>query len=514
MKQFIQRFSEKVIGALSGFDRLVIRGILQPLVHIGGMRRFLWENHIYLTDFRNYVSSITEQLKEACYGIADKQGRPRHYLETGKIDKEQFARKIYAEKPTADGLIVLLTTLEVCNTFGLRSNRGLKKLELIAEQRKCLHAYFYLNHPEFGFINVRLQTWFPFHLQICLNGREWLARKMDKLGLRYQRIDNTFIEIENIQKVQNLMNKQLRINWPHVLNNIVQTVNPIHGKIFGNFPVHYYWSVYQSEWATDIMFRDRGLAEIYPGLVHHAITNFSARDVLRFLGRKTALGALPNEVVTDFKNRHEGIRVKHRSGKNSVKMYDKYGNLRVETTMNDPKPFKVLRPSENRSNSGQWKRLRKSVTDISRRAYVSQACNDRYLDAIAAADTSVTVGTLLKQISSPTTLNGKRIRALNPGSNTDLQLLEAISRGDFFIHGFRNRDLQEILFTTIADSPKENKSRSARVTRLLRILRAHNIVQKIPRTYRYTLTPRGRQITTAIIAAHKLTLEQLNNAAA
>ena len=56
----------------------------------------------------------------------------------------------------------------------------MKRLELVGEPRKCLHLYHYLIHPLFGFMHLRLQTWFPFSLQVCLNGREWLARQEAK----------------------------------------------------------------------------------------------------------------------------------------------------------------------------------------------------------------------------------------------------------------------------------------------------------------------------------------------
>jgi hypothetical protein len=41
-------------------------------------------------------------------------------------------------------------------------------------------------HPRFGWMYVRLQTWFPFEIQIGINGREWLAQRMDREGMRYR----------------------------------------------------------------------------------------------------------------------------------------------------------------------------------------------------------------------------------------------------------------------------------------------------------------------------------------
>ena len=58
-----------------------------------------------------------------------------------------------------------------------------EKLELQLSLRKCLFLYLYQIHPVFGFLNARIETWFPFSIQICLNGREWLARQMQAAGL-------------------------------------------------------------------------------------------------------------------------------------------------------------------------------------------------------------------------------------------------------------------------------------------------------------------------------------------
>lgn len=69
------------------------------------------------------------------------------------------------------------------------------------------------------------------------------------------------------------------------------------------------------------MFRSSGaLAEIYPAMVLHGITTFASPDVMRFLGRKVH-GAFQGEIVSDFKDRPEGIRIKHRVAQNSVKLY-------------------------------------------------------------------------------------------------------------------------------------------------------------------------------------------------
>jgi len=148
------------------------------------------------------------------------------------------------------------------------------------------------------------------------------------------------------------------------------------------------------------------------------------------------------------------------------------------------------------------------------RAQVSQAANERYLEALAATDTSTPLGELIRDISKPTTYRNKPVRALRPWADPDLALLRAINRGEFSINGFRNRDLRSLLFHHAADSNEEKRQRSARVSRLLRMLRAHHLIQKVPHTHRYVLTSRGREIVSAVVASQQITLEQLNKLAA
>jgi hypothetical protein len=516
MNRFIQRFADKITGVLSGFDRLVLRGTLRPIAYARGMMGFLWHKQILLKDFARYVENTTLQLREASCQAALASKRPVVYLRSCKTDKQALAQEIAAKDKIDQGLVVVISCVEPCMSYGVSPNRQTGKVHLELLPRKCIFLYHYLIDAEFGFMNARIQTWFPFSIQICLNGREWLARQMDRAGLSYDRLDNCFPWIENFAKAQKLMNRQLRTAWATKLDRFARMLNPIHNNILEGFPIRYYWSAFENEWATDIAFKSAdALGAIYPALVLHGMTTFSSNDVMRFLGRKIR-GDFQGEVVTDFKCRPEGVRIKHRAGKNSLKLYDKFAMvLRTEFTMNDPSDFKIFRPKENDPGGKcRWRPLRHGVADIHRRAQVSQVANERYLDALAATDTSVQLGDLVRGVCSPTSWCGKRVRALRPWSQDDIELLRAVSNGKFSINGFRNRDLQDLLFKTAVASLKEKRRRSGRVSRLLRMLRAHHLIQRVPSTYRYVLSPKGSQIITAILSAQRITLEQLNRLAA
>jgi len=514
MKRFIQRFSDKVMGVLSGFDRLVFRGTLRQIAYPRGMMGFLWYKQVRLKDFGNYVWQVTGKVKESSCRIAEEQRRPVEYLNSAQTDKAALAGKIRERDRIASGLIAIISCVEPCLGYDVSSRKGL--IELLLRQRKCLFLYHYFIHPEFGLMNARIQSWFPFNIQVCINGREWLSRQMDRRGIRYKRQENCFTWIEDVEAAQKLLEKQLRTDWSSKLNEIAKTLNPIHEEIFKGFPVQYYWSTFASEWATDILFEDRNeLAKIYSPIVLHGITTYRSADVMRFLGKRLRWDS-EIEIVSDYKQRPEGVRIKHRAGKNSVKLYDKQGSvLRTETTINDPQAFKVFRRKEN-DTSGQmkWRPVRRGIADLYRVAQISQASNERYLDALASADTSTPLGKLIEKICSHTKWNGKRVRALHPSSPDDLKLFAAINSGEFSINGFRNRELQNLLFQTIANSQTEKHRRSSKVTRLIRLLRAHHLVRKVPGSHRYLVTPLGRDITAAVLAAQRITLEQLNRAIA
>jgi hypothetical protein len=515
--KFVAHYRPAITAILNGFDRLVFRGTLLPLVMERGMHTLLARIGVRLLDFKHYAFATSERVKDAALQEAVKQQRPVRYLQSAHTDKEALARRLLADHPVDRGLICAFRTVEPCMSFEYHRSADPDERGLRLRPRKCLHIYKYYLHPVFGFIHARLQTWFPFNVQICLNGREWLARQLQQKGrTHFERHDNCFTAFGDATLAQRLMDHQLTISWKRVLDAIACALNPLHRRIFKTWPQTYYWSAYQSEWATDLLFRNRAaLAAVYPALVRHAMLRFQSPDVMRFLGRKGLHGRFQGELTSSLKRRAEGVRVKHWVSGNSIKMYDKAGSvLRIETTIAKTADFKVFRPvdrSRSRNRTLAWRPLRKGIADLHRRAQVSQRSNEAYLEALAAVDDGTPLHHLLDQVSRPVTYRGRRVRALRTGNTHDLALLNAISRGEFATAGFRNRDLRRLLHPC---KPHDARAASARVTRQLRLLRAHGVIKKIPKTHRYRLTNKGHLLTAAVFALREATLEKLVGTAA
>jgi hypothetical protein len=369
-------------------------------------------------------------------------------------------------------------------------------------------------HEQLGFLHLRVQTWFPFLIQICLNGREWLGRQMDEAGMRYRREDNCFPWIGELERAQGMMDEQQRTDWPGLLAPLVQQCHRLDAEIRGPLKIAYYWTASQSEYATDVMFGERGqLVRLYPALVHHGVMSFGAEQVLRFLGRPGTAG-VNDEVKTDRRRRAEGVRVKHWLNGNSLKFYDKGSILRSEVTINEPKDFRVYRRAEGqRERKEKWRTLRRGLADFHRRAEVSRKATDRHLTALAAVHVQSTLAQEAAKICQEVRHGKRRYRALNGLGEPDAKLMGIVNRGEFAINGFRNRDVRVHLHS-VTDDKRQERREMAAVGRKLRLLRAHGLIAKVSKTHRYVVTEKGRRIITALLAARQASTEKLTALAA
>lgn len=218
MKRFLRTHADQIKGVLCGFDRMRFRGTLRWLAYSQGMKKFLDHIHVLLKDFKAYVQHVTDQVRERTEKLAQEHGRPLIYLDGSPVSKEERARDIARQDGVNEGLICVFSAVESCFSYEVRRDPDRRLLELRGRPQKCLHYYFYLQHPQFGFMHLRLQTWFPLNIHVAVNGREWLARQLDAAGIGYQRRDNCFLQLDDLPRAQELCKQQLRTarprTWP------------------------------------------------------------------------------------------------------------------------------------------------------------------------------------------------------------------------------------------------------------------------------------------------------------
>ena len=497
---FLQQYPDEVVGVLSGLDRIVYRGTFRSISYVEGMAKWLSSQGVLLKNFGRFAESCTQRLKQGVEKLAEAAGLEVQYMASSAASKEKRALEIASERKLQEGLIAVLSCVEPCMTFDVYRNAESQQLELVKRERKCLFYYFYYLHKEFGLMHVRLQSWLPLGVQICLNGRAYLAEQMKRAGIGFEQRDNCFARIDDLPRGQRMLDALAGKPWAAVLERMSWQVNRWLKSVLRG--LRYYWTTRQAEIATDVMFRaEAALQAVYPALVEHAVHCFSSRDVMRFLGRRTN-NRFGGEVVTRAVWNQDGVRIKHSIEENSIKMYDKQGIvLRIETTINNPRRFRVWRAAEGGDQRRRkWLPLRKGVADFWRLVQVALASNGRYLGGLSVVGRSTPSHQILDQVSARVKKEGQAYRALRPVSPEDAALFEAILQGEHAVDGFRNADVQKRIFSEPAADAQEQKRRSSYISRQLRLLRSHGLIQKLGSRRLYRTTPKGHEVMSTALA--------------
>jgi hypothetical protein len=325
-----------------------------------------------------------------------------------------------------------------------------------------------------------------------------MRRTFDEAGIKYVLHDNSFLWISDPEAAQELADKYDSAKLCRMLDRFAEQLNPYLDTIIKTFGQSYLWCVDQCEYATDVMFKSReDLEDIYPSLVEHAFYDFKCEDVFSFLGRKLD-PKFQGELVSDFRKRPQGYRIKHKMKSNSIKMYDKFSVLRIETTINDPREFKTRKEVRHKdgTTSMQWSPMGKSISNLYRYAEVSKASNKRYL---AALNNIIPKGRIEKEINvlcGKVEVKGRSFTGFNVWEHQTFRLFQELCCASYLIRGFTNADIRNIICNKDEAQLTVNRNKT---TRTLAKLRAHGLIKKIPRSLRYLVTEKGRRIMSALI---------------
>jgi hypothetical protein len=513
MDLFVRKHQKKINGTLGCFDRMLFRGYL-PIQSGWQMAQFLNQNKITFRRLKDFLVENAEKINRHAKAMAANQGRPFQYLNV-PTRKEDLARKMAEKEGIQRGLICVFSVLEPCRTFSFRFEKGRPFVQ--SSRRKCLFIYFYFMDRQFGLIHVKLQTWFPMQIQIYVNGHDWLERKLTANGMSFSKHDNVFLQVDDWERAQKLSDRFTELDWPWILERYARYVNPLLKKLLHG--CEHYWVASQSEYSTDIIFKSSSdLRDLFPRLLSHSTLCFGAKDVMSFLGRKLN-GHFLGEIISDMKDggwlkRIPGARIKHRVKENWLKMYDKDGSvLRVEMVINNPEEFKVRKKvMRKHKRVMEWVPMRKGVAYLFRYREVSQQANYRYLEALAVVDDPTPALQQLNDITTrKITASGRGVRPFNPLSQEDLQLFKAMMAGEHCIRGLANADIRTLLESSshLRDLAHNPKKQSAKVSRILSRFHAHKLIAKIPRTRRWRVTNRGKQIMAASLCLRNVAFPEL-----
>lgn len=516
MDTLFHKFAGIVNGVIKGFDRIVFKGHIRPILFAAGMQILLRTQGVLNKDYKDWVTTQSKRIIESATEYSRNHcGHDIQYISSCNERKEEIARAQQQKLGIKNGLIGVWSCVESCTTFRSAYDPSAGYPQLRQENSRCKHLYFYFDHAEYGFMSIRLQTWAPYNIQIAINGREWLRRLLDKEGCKYISSGNKFLHIDDYALAQRLLDSQLDTRWEEMLSGFVSVVFPTMSQILGE-EMTYYWTIWQSEWAKDYIFESpKMLAPYMNDFLRHAFITGTSDRVLRYMGRPVTVNGQPHplskpELFTRINLWNDGVRIRHWLDNNSVKLYNEQNVLRFEMTMNAPEKYRVYRHTQGSDDSEAKKLLpmRKGIADINVRAKVSDDRVNSFTEHIATVEDKTPVSELIYEVSKSIKSSGKKIRGLDV-TGKDCELLKAISDPMFNASYITNKALQSKLQHLQWANGMTGKSLSSRISRHLKLLREHGLIKKLPSQRKYALTEKGRKLTSALNAALSASTSEL-----
>jgi hypothetical protein len=459
------------------------------------MAAYLTGRRIRLFDYPRWAEPFREQLRENAEALARENGLEIEFVRRKNFRKEARVAAILRQRGDAPGLVHVFSAMEACPTYKPWHDKKNHTTFLKHDTGRCLHYYFYFIDRDLGLCYLRVPTWAPFRLQFYMNGHNWLARQLEKKGVGCAMADNAFVNIDDWEAAQQIADRLSPAMLHKKLDQYARRLCPVSQR----FDSGYHWSLMQVEYASDIVFKQKGaLAPIYDELVRTAIHTVQPDNVATFLGRKLD-PRFADELGGDFHTRVQGTRLKHHMGKAAIKMYDKHATLlRIETTANDVSFFKHHRYVEHRDGTRTFKLapVRKTIYSLQDLRELLAASNRRYLEFISAIDDPSQALKALDKIARPVKEDDRSHRGFNLFQRDDLDLFRALLAGEFAISGFRNKHLR-------AKLPDKTPNQ---ISRMLKRLRTHKLIKTAGSVYKYYLTIFGRLIITAALQLREMTL--------
>lgn len=444
-----ERYANDLDGVLSCYDRIVITGSLQPFCYAQGMTHYLYQQGIRIFDYPKFAEPLRERIRENAEALAEANGVKIEFVRKKDFRKENRIQQILKKRGDQPGLVHIIGAMETCSSYRPWHDKVTGKTYLKSASSKCMTYYFYFLDEQLGLCYLRVPTWCPFRLQFYFNGHNWLANKLKERGIAYKMLDNAFIHIADYAAANQLANELdveiLHFRLDEFAQKYCPVVTDLNASTGSTQCLTYYWSIMQSEYATDLVFKSREtLQAFYPLLLETLTHAVKPADIATFLGRKLN-GNYQGEMGNRFNKRWLGTRIKHLMGPLSIKMYDKFRFiLRIETTVNQVAFFKHYRQVQHRDGSTtmRWAPMKKTIHSLPALRELLLAANQRYLKFISAIATPQVGVEKLHKLAETKTEDQHRHKGFNLFSEEDTCLFRSLLQGEFFISGFTNKQLR------------------------------------------------------------------------
>jgi hypothetical protein len=473
---------DEVSLSIRCLDRLYVNGYLPTLQTPGQLCWYLRDHLGNPLPSPALFPPLHDRFTGAVAAFARQQGVPVVHFERGQR-KDEVASQRRADRPLTDGVVFIGVAQEKMSSFKAQKRPGPQggvQFDFSRQSVAVNHYYFYLHDLEWGPAFLKIGTYLPYPVKLCLNGHEWVKQQARRAGLAFESLDNGFVSCADPERLQRICDRlgpadvqrffdrwSVRLPWPltprdrvagyqHRLSlwqvevSLTQVfTRPVQGRHFFEAVIRENLDLGRPD-RVSLLFPSR-LARRTPAPAHGYRT------------RVLTAGVAPSLHV-EYKHSH-------------VKQYFKDERaLRTETTINDPTDFAAP----------------KGLASLPHLRTVGDTINQKLLEAERVSHACVLRQDVLDRLQQPTVAAGQRASALRFGDPRVMALLQGLCHFAHLPDGFRNRDLRPLV-ASLLGRDLTAYSRSA-MSYDLRRLRLKGLLQRVPHTTRYLVTPLGLHV--------------------
>jgi len=473
---------DRVTLTVDCIDRLYLNGYVPRLQTSGQIVGFLRDHLGNPIPSPALLRPVHDRFVRDVGTFADAGQIPVVHFERGQR-KDDIAAEHRTRFTKAEGVVFIGVAQERASAFKARKLTGNERGVLFEFSRQSVavnHYYFYIQDREWGPGFVKVGTYLPYPVRVCLNGHEWAKQQARQVGLGFTSLDNGFLACDDPDRLQAICDglgppdvQRFFDRWSAHLPWPLTTVDRTAGY-------QHRLSIWQLEVSRTQVFDQPVQGRHFFETVIRENLDLGRPDRISLLFPKRITRRTPapthgyrTRVITTGIAPSLHVEYKH----TDIKQYFKEERaLRTETTINDPTDFQSKKALETLPQlRATGARINEQMLAVER---VSHACSLSQ-DALALLQT-------------PRQQDGQRIPALRFGDPRVVALLQALCGFAHLPAGFRNRDLRPQV-AALLGRDLASYSRGA-MTYDLRRLRLHGLIERVPRTHRYTLTSFGLRV--------------------
>jgi hypothetical protein len=341
------------------------------------------------------------------------------------------------------------------------------------------HYYWYCLDRDFGPFFLKFCSYFPYNAKLCLNGHEYAKCQLRQEGIECKALDNGFVSCADPQRLQTICDQMGPEQLDGLLRRWLAHLPHPYTAQDREAGYRYDLSILQAEFSlTQILDRPLSGRIFFEEIIRENLDLGRPDSVQLLFGRritKKTPGRFRTRVLTAGV-----IPSLHIDYKNSrIKQYFKQVpevreiGVRTETTINNTRDFYIG----------------KRLCNLPALRQVGFQANRRLLEVERLSHDCVVGEEALHQLNRPVEVNGQRTSALRTTDLRVLALWHILVWFRLLPCGFANRDLREQMAVLTGQPP--NTITQGRMTYDLRRLRLHGMIERIPKTHRYRVTPFG-----------------------